>query len=140
MEHIKIYVATIIGFVGAFIANLFGGWSTDIATLCMFMAIDFAMGLILAGVFKRSSKSQNGALQSYAGWQGLCKKGVTLLVVLVAHRLDITLGIDFVRTGVIIGYIAIELISITENAGLMGVPLPAAITKAIEILKNKEVK
>ena len=65
------------------------------------------------------------------------RKGVTLLVVLVAHRLDILIGTDYIRTAVIIAFCANELISIVENLGIMGVPLPTVITKAIEILQNK---
>lgn len=91
----------------------------------------------MAGVFHNSGKSDSGALESRAGWKGLCRKGVTLLIVLVAAQLDRVIGTTFVRDAVIIAFIANETISIVENAGLMGVPIPSAITKAIEVLKNK---
>ena len=84
-----------------------------------------------------SEKTPNGALESRAGWKGLCRKGVTLLVVLVACRLDLVMGSNFIRDAVIIAFVANETISIIENAGLMGIPIPAAIMRAIEILKNK---
>ena len=106
-------------------------------TLIISMAVDFIMGLLLAGVFHKSNKSTLGNLDSRAGWKGLCKKSVTLLFVLIAHRLDVSLGTDYIRTATIIGFIANEVISIVENAGLMGIPLPEVIIKAIEILKNK---
>ena len=77
------------------------------------------------------------SLESRAGWKGLCRKGVTLLVVLVACRLDLVMGSNFIRDAVVIAFIANETISIIENAGLMGIPIPAAIVRAIEILKNK---
>jgi toxin secretion/phage lysis holin len=96
------------------------------------------MGLIVAGVFHKSNKSKTGSLNSHAGWLGLCKKCVVLLFVLVAHRLDLLLGTDYIRTTAIIGFIVNEVISIIENAGLMGVRLPEVITNAIEILKHKE--
>lgn len=137
ISTVKIYVCAMIGAVGTFVSKLFGGWSEDMVTLVMFMAVDFIMGLIVAGVFHKSNKSASGALNSHAGWKGLCKKGVMLLFVLVAHRLDMLLSVDYIRTTAIIGFIANEAISIIENAGLMGVPLPAVITKAIEILKDK---
>lgn len=76
-------------------------------------------------------------MESRAGWKGLCRKGVTLLVVLVACRLDLVMGSNFIRDAVIIAFVANETISIIENAGLMGIPIPAAIMRAIEILKNK---
>jgi toxin secretion/phage lysis holin len=138
MTNVKAIICTVFGIVGGFIANLFGGWTEDMVTLVIFMAVDFLMGLIVAGVFHKSNKSKSGALNSHAGWKGLCKKGVILLFVLIAHRLDMLLGSDYIRTTTIIGFIANEVISIVENAGLMGIPLPDAIRKAIEILKHKE--
>ncbi len=134
----KGYICTIFGIVGGFIAQLFGGWTEDMVTLIVFMAVDFVMGLLLAGVFHKSNKSENGNLNSKAGWKGLCKKCVTLLFVLIAHRLDVSLGTSYIRTATIIGFIANEVISIVENAGLMGIPLPSVITKAIDILKHRE--
>lgn len=138
MTNVKTIICTSLGVVGGMIAKLFGGWTEDMITLTIFMALDFLLGLIVAGVFHKSNKSQTGALNSRAGWIGLCKKGVVLLFVLVAHRLDLLLGTDYIKTTTIIGFIANEFISMVENVGLMGVPLPKAITKAIELLKHKE--
>ena len=120
-----------------FVTNLLGGWTEDMATLVIFMAIDFIMGLLVALVFKKSGKSQTGAADSKACFKGLCKKGVILLFVLIAHRLDLALNCDYIKTATIIGFIANELISIVENAGLMGVNLPSGITKALEVLNKK---
>jgi len=133
-------ITTIFGVIGAFITSLFGGWDAALTTLVIFMAIDYATGLIVAGVFHNSSKTETGALESRAGWKGLCRKGMTLLIVLIACRLDLVMNTTFVRDAVIIGYIANETISIIENAGLMGLPIPAVITKAIEILTKKTEK
>lgn len=127
----------IIGCIGGFIATLFGGWSASMTTLLIFMIIDYVTGLVVAGIFKKSKKSQTGGLNSLIGWKGLCKKGMTLLIVLVACRLDIVLNTTFVRDAAVIGFIANEAISIIENAGLMGVPIPKVITNAIDVLKNK---
>ena len=137
MTNVKTVICTVLGVIGGFVAQLFGGWTEDIVTLISFMTVDFVMGLLLAGVFHKSNKSENGNLNSRAGWKGLCKKCVTLLFVLIAHRLDVSLGTEYIRTATIIGFIANEVISIVENAGLMGIPLPTVITKAIDILKNK---
>ncbi len=101
------------------------------------MAVDYITGLVVAGVFHASPKSQTGALESRAGWKGLIRKGETLLIVLVACRLDAVMATSFVRDAVIIGFIANETISIIENAGLMGLPIPAALTKAVDILKQR---
>lgn len=68
------------------------------------------------------------------------QKGVMLLVVLIAHRLDISLGVEYIKSTAIIGFIANETISVTENIGLMGVPLPEVIKRALEVLKGKSEK
>lgn len=136
----KSLITTVFGVIGAFITSLFGGWDAASTTLVIFMAIDYATGLIVAGVFHNSSKTESGALESRAGWKGLCRKGMTLLIVLIACRLDLIMNTNFVRDAVVIGYIANETISIVENAGLMGLPIPSAITKAIEVLTKKNEK
>lgn len=70
--------------------------------------------------------------KDYAG------KDVTLLIVLVACRLDMTIGTTFIKDATVIGFIVNETISLIENAGLMGIPIPKAIEKGIDVLKNKE--
>ena len=130
-------ICTAIGVVGSVIASLFGGWDAALVTLVIFMAIDYVTGLLVAGVFHNSGKTENGALESRAGWKGLCRKCITLLMVLVATRLDLVTGTNFIRDAVVIAFIANETISIVENAGLMGINIPPAITSAIEVLKKK---
>lgn len=130
-------ICTGIGIVGAFIASLYGGWTDGMTTLLMFMAIDYIMGLLVAGVWHKSKKTEDGRLESRAGWKGLVRKGVTMLIVLVAARLDMTIGTTMIRDTAVIGFIANEGISIIENAGLMGVPLPAIITNALEVLRKE---
>lgn len=130
----------IIGIVGSFVASLFGGWDSALTTLLIFMGVDYITGLIVAGVFHNSGKSESGALESRAGWKGLCRKGMTLLMVLIACRLDLVMGTSFVRDAVVIAYVVNECISIVENAGLMGLPIPAVLTRAIDVLKQKSEK
>ena len=130
-------ICTGIGMVGGLIATLFGGWDAGLTTLIVFMAIDYLSGLAVAGIFHASKKTKTGALESGTGWKGICKKGMTLLFVLIAYRLDLVIGTNYIRDAVIVGFVANELISIVENAGLMGVPMPAVITKAIDILQKK---
>jgi len=131
-------ILTVIGATGAFIANLLGGWDAGLTTLVIFMAIDYLTGLIVAGVFHKSVKTKNGALSSKAGLQGIAKKVMMLLMVLVAVRLDILTGTDYIRDAVIIALCGNELISIIENAGLMGLPVPKVLINAIDVLKKKE--
>ena len=101
------------------------------------MVIDFVSGLLVAILFKNSNKTDSGTLSSQAGFKGICKKCYILLMVLVAHRLDVTLATDYIKTAVIIAFIVNELISIIENAGLMGIPIPKVITSVIDVLKKK---
>lgn len=126
------------GILGSAAAKLLGGWDVPAQTLVMFMAADYITGVIVAGVFHKSSKSEDGTLESRAGFKGLFRKGIILCMVLVAHRLDITFGTDVIRNTVIIGYICNEALSIVENAGLMGVPVPKIILNSIEVLKKGE--
>ena len=138
--HLTETKATILGgaaLVGGMIGQVFGGMDAALITLLIFMAIDYVSGLIVAGVFQASDKSASGSLSSVACWQGLLKKGMTLIIVLVAARLDIVLGTAFVRDAVVIAYVVNETISIIENAGLMGLPVPDVIMQAIEQLQGK---
>lgn len=137
MNETKTAICSIIGVIGGMIASVFGGWNAALTTLVLFMVIDYISGLIVAGVFHASRKTESGTLESRAGWKGLCRKGMTLLFVLIAYRLDLAIGVCYIRDTVIIGFIANELISIVENAGLMGIPLPSVITKAIDVLTKK---
>lgn len=133
----KSSICTATGVIGGFVASLFGGWSAALTTLVIFMGIDYLSGLLVAGVFHNSSKTESGALESKAGWKGLCRKGMTLLIVLIGYRLDLAIGVNYVKDAVTIAFIANETISIVENAGLMGVPMPEIITKAIDVLNSK---
>lgn len=134
------FLTSIVGILGGFITSFFGGWDAALTTLVVFMAIDYVTGLIVAGVFHKSPKTDGGSLESRAGWKGLCRKGMTMFIVLIACRLDLLMHTNFVRDAVIIGYITNETISIIENAGLMGIPVPSIITRAIEILKKQAEK
>ena len=134
----KNILSTYIGILGSIIASLLGGWDMALQTLIIFMTIDYITGLMVAGIFNKSTKTKHGALESVAGWKGLCRKGVALLIVLIACRLDLLTGANLIRDAVVIAYCTNEAISIIENAGLMGVPIPTRLTKAIEALKSKE--
>lgn len=133
----KNILISIIGVIGSAIASAFGGWTTGLTTLVIFMAIDYATGLIVAGVFHKSTKTETGTLESRAGFKGLCRKGAMLLVVLVAYRLDLAVGTAYIKDAVIIAFMANEAISIIENAGLMGVPMNDTLKNAIDVLQKK---
>ena len=130
----KSYVTGIAVTTGTYIAAALGGWDVALQTLIIFMAVDYVSGIIVAGVFKNSQMCDSGTLSSKCSFQGLARKGMQLLIVLIAYRLDTIIGTDFVRTAVIIAFMSSELISITENAGLMDIPIPDKISKSIDVL------
>lgn len=134
---IKGYVCAFIGTVGAGLAYLFGGFDANMITLLIFMAIDFCLGLIVAALFKKSKKTKSGALSSKECLRGIAKKVGSLVLIIIGERVDIIFGSDVFRNAVIISVITSEAISIIENLGLMGIPMPNILKKAIEVLKDK---
>ena len=133
----KSITCAIFGIIGTIVTYFFGGWTQGMATLVTFMAFDYITGLLVAAVFKNSSKTKKGGLSSAAGRKGLVKKFTTLIIVACLHHLDVVFNIDILMNAGVIGFVTNEFISIVENAGLMGLPLPSAVTKAIEILNEK---
>lgn len=137
LNAIKLFIISVFGCVGGSIIKVLGGWSEDLTTLLILMGIDFLLGLLIATFWKKSNKSKSGTLNSTSAWLGLLKKGVALLIVLVGYRLDVTLGVDYIKTAVVMAFIVNELISIVENLGIMGVKYPEVIKKAIDVLTSK---
>ena len=133
---IKIFILSGVACVGAAITSLLGGWNGAMTTLVILMFIDYVTGIIVAGVFHNSPKCSGGALSSAVGFKGICRKFVILLIVVVACRVDLLLDTTIIRDATCIGFCANELVSITENAGLMGIPLPRKLVEAIEVLRG----
>ena len=129
---------TSFGAIGGIFASAFGGWNTGLTTLVIFMAVDYITGLVVAGVFHKSKKTEGGTLESRAGFKGICKKVMMLLCVLVGYRLDLTAGTTVVKDGITIAFLCNEALSIVENAGLMGIPGLEGLSGAIEALKGKK--
>ena len=133
----KEMVCTFIGAIAAAIAAAFGGWTPALTTLIVLMFADYITGFMVAAIWKKSPKSELGGVNSAVGFMGLCKKFVILFFILVAVRLDGVMGTTYLKDVVCIAYIINELVSLIENAGLMGVPIPAPIVSAIDILKQR---
>ena len=130
-------ICTALGVVGSFLAAVFGGWDAALAALLVCISVDYISGSVVALVFHKSSKSESGAYNSAYGLKGLCKKGLMLLFVLVAVQVDRLMGSDYVRDAVCIGFCSNEVLSIVENLGLAGVPMPKAVVNALEQLQKK---
>lgn len=133
------YVAIIGGVGGAVIAAL-GGWDYCMQLLIVSMIVDYISGVCVAAIWHKSPKSENGTLESRAGFKGLIRKGMILLMVLVSHYMDLAIGSQYIRDALIIGFSANEILSILENFGLMGVKYPDVIKNAIELLKKEGEK
>ena len=135
---IKESLCTSVGIIGSMIISLLGGWDVPMQALIICMIIDYLSGLAVAGIFHKSKKSENGALNSRSGLKGLCMKCMILFIIVAIVQVGKVLNVDWLRNATIIGFISNEFISIVENAGLMGMRLPKPVYKAIDILNDKE--
>ena len=120
-------ICTLAGITGSAIAAAFGGWDAAMMALTVLVAL----------VFHNRLKSETGAYNSTYGLKGLCKKCMMLLFVLVAVQIDRLMGSDYIRDAVCIGFSINEILSITENLGLAGIPMPKVIVSALEQLQKK---
>ena len=135
---IKDSVLVALSVAGSFLARALGGWDTALQTLIILMAVDYITGILIAAVWQRSNKSKTGALESRAGFKGLIRKGLILLVVLIGVQLDAIIGLQaFCRTAIVLFFCGNEGLSIVENLGIMGLPLPDFIKSKFEQLRDK---
>lgn len=134
---IKNGVLAAFAFIGSFVANALGGWDASMQVLIALMVADYITGVLVAAVWQRSNKSATGALDSKAGFKGILKKGIILVLVWLGVLLDHATGANYIRTAIVIFFIGNEGISLLENLGLMGVPYPAFLKKALEALHDQ---
>ena len=123
--------------VGSWIANSLGGWDASLQVLIALMVTDYITGVLVAAVWHKSSKSSSGTLNSVAGFKGILKKCAILLLVWIGVLLDQALGSAYARTAVVLFFVGNEGISLLENLGLMGVPFPAFLRRALEALRDQ---
>ncbi len=134
----KEWICTASGMLGAAMAWAFRGWDGALLSLIVCMAVDYVSGSIVALVFHKSRKTPTGTYDSRYGLKGLCKKCLMLLFVTVAVQADRLLGSSYVRNAVCIGFCINEILSIVENLGLAGIPLPKGVVKAMNQLQDKQ--
>ncbi|MGN5036273.1 phage holin family protein [Bacillus cereus group sp. MYBK104-1] len=133
MDRIDVLMKTFIATFGAFCGYFLGGWDTTLKVLVIMAAIDYLTGVIAAGF--------NGELKSKVGFKGIAKKVVLFLLVAAATQADAIIGTNSaLRKATIFFFIGNELLSLLENAGRMGIPLPSALTNAVEVLGGKSKK
>lgn len=127
MKYLKLFL----GGLNSVIGYLLGGLDAMLICLFTFMILDYLTGIIKA--FK------NKKLSSETGFYGILKKITILVVIMVAVQVDIALQLNDVMRYLAIGfYIANEGLSILENAGEIGIPLPEKLKESLEKLRSDE--
>jgi toxin secretion/phage lysis holin len=116
--------------IGSIVTYLLGGWSALLDVLLFMVIVDYLSGLVAA--------YKEGTLSSKIGFIGISKKVYIFLLVAVGHKIDVATGNgNYIMQAVIWFYLANELLSITENGGRMGAPIPPVLQQAISVLKGK---
>lgn len=133
----KYDVLGVLGVLGSWGLKMLGGWTIPLEVFFYLTTIDYLTGLIVAGVFHNSPKTESGRILSSEIFKGLLKKFVYLLIIVAGKKLDILLGLDYIYNGVIFALISGDLVSFAENIGLMGIKLPKPLSNALELLNNK---
>lgn len=123
--------------VGSMCSEALGGWDGFLKILVAMMCCDYITGILVAGIWKNSGKSDSGALDSKAGFKGIIKKGVILMLVWLGALMDQGLGMNYVRNAICMFFIGNEGLSLLENAGLMGVKYPKQLKDALEALRKQ---
>lgn len=112
------------------VTYFYGGWSAVLGALLAFVILDYVTGVIAAG--------SSGELKSKKGLIGIARKVFIFAMVAVGHLVDGILGDShMLRDTIAYFYIANEVLSIIENGGRLGVPIPPVIVQAVEVLRGK---
>ena len=122
----------ITGVVGTMVTLLFGAWNDALEALCVLMVIDYVTGMLAAYI------SPALKLNSARGLNGICKKILILLLVVLAHELERASGAPAVQSVVVWFFIGNEGLSIIENAAKAGVPIPSKLRDTLEQLSNEK--
>lgn len=122
--------SSVVAFGGAIASYLFGGWSLLLTILLTFVIFDYMTGVAAA--------AKEGKLNSETGMWGIVRKVGIFVIVAVAHLVDRALGdAHLFRDAAIFFFLSNELLSVIENLGRVGVPIPPAIQRAVEVLRGK---
>ena len=122
---------TTTGAIGMVTTYLFGAWNSVLEALIYAMVIDYISGVLAAYV------NPDMALDSHRGFQGICKKLMILLLVSLAHFLDNAMGQQLICVAVTWFFLGNEGLSILENAGKAGLPIPAKLKNTLKQLSEE---
>lgn len=129
MENILSYIKYGVTTIGGLLGGLLGGWDVVLQVLVLFVVFDYITGLTAAWCGKE--------LDSNVGLWGIAKKILMFVPVALGYWLDVAIGTEILRNLVVFFYIANEGLSILENLGRAGIPIPAPLRAALEQLKQK---
>ena len=122
-----------VSFLGSVFYFIFG-YNIDVEALLMAMCLDYVSGIIAAYV------NPEMTLNSQKGFKGICKKITILILVSLAHFIDLATSQNFIHIVVTWFFLGNEGLSIVENAAKIGVPIPAKLKKSLEQLSNEKYK
>ena len=128
------YFNALVAVVATFFTYIFGSWDLALQVLIVFMILDYGTGVLYAFL--------NNQLNSEVGFKGLVKKMMILVVLIIGVMVDRILGTGnwVFRTLVAYFYIANEGISLLENVGNIGIPIPNKLRNALEQLNKDDDK
>lgn len=119
---------------GSAMTFLFGAFDLPLQILCVAVVLDYFSGMLRAFYL--------GEVSSKVGYKGLVKKVGIFFVVIVAQMADMLLGMIIFRSAICLFFSANEMISVLENVGNMGIPIPKFLTDRLTQVKtdNNEKK
>lgn len=138
MDNIITGIKMAFGVISGAVAQLLGGWDAWLSTLIVLMVLDFITG-ILKAVLLKSEKTNKGGIDSRIMFRGGIKKLMIFVIIALASVADKIIMPDgeCIRSITAGYYIASEGLSIIENAGACGLPLPKKLVSVLEQLKEK---
>jgi len=134
MTRTQMEIGVITALIGTGLTYLFGDFDVAFKALLIFITLDYLTGWLAAWF--------SASLNSLRGWRGICKKIMTLAVVIVANQIDLVLSLgDTTRSLAVFFLLGNEGLSILENLAALGIPLPPVVRERLEQLRvQKEVK
>jgi toxin secretion/phage lysis holin len=116
---------------GSLVSVFVGSVDSFVVILLALVIVDYITGIV--------ASAMEGKLSSQVGFRGIVRKLLIFVLTAAAHLVDLAIGwnMHLIRDAIVFFYIANEFISIVENAGRAGVPIPAVLRKAIELLKDE---
>ena len=131
--QVQLEWGVIVSFLGSVFSFIFG-YNIVVEALLVAMCLDYVSGIIAAYV------NPEMTLNSQKGFKGICKKITILILVSLAHFIDLATSQNFIHIVVTWFFLGNEGLSIVENAAKIGVPIPAKLKKSLEQLSNEKYK